>query len=80
SLVSFDDIDYAPFLVAPLTSVRQPRDLLGKVTLKMLIDDINSKGTKIKEKMVLDPKLILRKSVLNLRSKNPEFSAVYSGY
>lgn len=80
SIVAFDDIDYAPFLVAPLTSVRQPRDLMGKVAVKMLIDDIKSKGNGKKERIVLDPKLILRKSVLNLKSHESEFSAVYSGY
>lgn len=80
SLVAFDEIDYAPFLVAPLTSVRQPRDLMGQVAVKLLIDDIKSRGTNKKERLVLDPKLILRKSVYNLRSNESEFSAVYSGY
>ncbi len=80
SLVAFDDIDYAPFLVAPLTSVRQPRDMMGQMAVKLLIDDIKSKGMRKKERMVLDPKLILRKSVYNLKSGKEEFSAVYSGY
>lgn len=80
SLVAFDDIDYAPFLFAPLTSVRQPRDLMGEVAVKLLIDDIQSKGSISRKQVVLDPKLILRKSVLNLKSKKSEFSAVYSGY
>lgn len=80
SLVAFDDVDYAPFLSTPLTSVRQPRDLMGQVAVKLLIEDIEAKGGKKKEKLVLDPKLILRKSVYNLKSKKKEFSAVYSGY
>lgn len=80
SIVAFDDIDYAPFLVAPLTSVRQPRDLMGQIAVKLLINDIQSKGLNKKEKLVLEPKLILRKSVLNLDSHKEEFSAVYSGY
>ncbi len=29
SIVSFDDIDFAPYLVAPLTTVRQPKELMG---------------------------------------------------
>ena len=80
SLVAFDDIDYAPFLLAPLTSVRQPRELMGKAAVKLLIDDIKSKGTSNKKRIVLDPKLVLRKSVLNIKSEEEEFSAVYSGY
>lgn len=80
SIVAFDDIDYAPFLVAPLTSVRQPRDMMGKMAVKLLIDDIRSKGINRKERIVLDTKLILRKSVRNLTSKKKDFSAVYSGY
>lgn len=80
SVVAFDDIDYAPYLMAPLTSVRQPRDLMGQIAVKLLIDDIESRGTSKKEKLVLDPKLILRKSVMNLDSHKEEFSAIYSGY
>lgn len=80
SIVAFDDIDYAPYLVAPLTSVRQPRDLMGQIAVKLLIDDIKSKGSKKKERLVLDPKLILRKSVFNINSNENKFTAVYSGY
>jgi DNA-binding LacI/PurR family transcriptional regulator len=63
SLITFDDLDFAPFLSAPLTAVRQPRDLMGQIAVKLLIDDIKLKGKKEKQRIVLKPELIVRKSV-----------------
>ncbi|MCF8240317.1 MAG: LacI family transcriptional regulator [Melioribacteraceae bacterium] len=63
SLITFDDIDFAPYLFSPLTAVRQPRQMLGEVAVKLLIDDLKSKGRIERKKIVLDPKLITRKSV-----------------
>lgn len=66
SLVAFDDIDFAPYLVVPLTLVKQPRELMGEVAVKLLIEDIKHKGKSEKKKIVLNPELVIRKSVKNL--------------
>ena len=67
SLVAFDDTDFAPFLEAPLTTIRQPKELMGEMAVKLLMDDINSKGNqKEKSRIILKPKLIIRKSVSEL--------------
>ncbi len=66
SLVSFDDMDFAPFLKAPLTAVRQPKELMGQVAVKLLIDDIRSKGKNARQKVVLKPEFIIRASVKKL--------------
>lgn len=63
SLLSFDDIDFAPYLISPLTVVKQPKEMMGEVAVKLLIEDIKTKGKSEKKKIVLDPKLIIRKSV-----------------
>ncbi|HNW59129.1 MAG TPA: LacI family DNA-binding transcriptional regulator [bacterium] len=63
SLVSFDDTDFAPFLYAPLTAVSQPKELMGEIAVKLLIEDLKSKGQKEKKRIVLEPQLIVRKSV-----------------
>lgn len=63
SLVAFDDIDFAPYLVVPLTLVRQPKEMMGEIAVKLLIEDIKLKGRKEKKKIVLNPELVIRKSV-----------------
>lgn len=63
SIVAFDDTDFAPFLGAPLTAVSQPKELMGEIAVKLLIEDLKSKGQKDKKRIVLEPKLIIRKSV-----------------
>jgi LacI family transcriptional regulator len=72
SIVSFDDIDFAPYLMAPLTTVRQPKEIMGEIAVKLLVDDIKSGGMRERTKIVLQPQLIVRKSVKLLK---PAFNA-----
>lgn len=66
SLVAFDDIEFAPFLVAPLTIVSQPREMMGEIAVKLLVEEIenarNLQAGKAK-RIVLTPKLVVRDSV-----------------
>lgn len=66
SLVAFDDIDFAPYLISPLTVVRQPKELMGEIAVKLLIEDIKLKSKKEKKRIVLTPELVVRKSVRNI--------------
>jgi LacI family transcriptional regulator len=75
SIVAFDDIDFAPYLLTPLTAVEQPKELMGEVAVKLLIDDINDKGKTLKKRIVLKPKLVIRKSVHN-RTGNRSLKSV----
>jgi len=77
SLVAFDEIEFAPFLVTPLTVVSQPKDLMGEIAVKILIDDIQGKTEIDKQRIVLKPKLIIRKSVATLN--RPDKIQVLSG-
>ncbi|MHB8581327.1 MAG: LacI family DNA-binding transcriptional regulator [Ignavibacteriaceae bacterium] len=63
SLVAFDDTEFAPFLMAPLTAVSQPKELMGEIAVKMLIEEIKAKGKLEKKRITLKPKLIIRNSV-----------------
>jgi LacI family transcriptional regulator len=67
SLVSFDDIEFAPYLLSPLTVVRQPRELMGEVAVKLLIEELQLSNKGQKKKIVLKPNLVIRKSVKNLK-------------
>jgi LacI family transcriptional regulator len=66
SIISYDDIDFAPYFKSPLTAVRQPKESMGKVAVKLLIEDIKQKGRNAKQKIILKPELIIRDSVKNL--------------
>jgi LacI family transcriptional regulator len=66
SLVAFDDVDFAPFLMPPLTAVAQPKEQLGEVAVKLLMERISQPGKKKTETIVLQPKLQIRKSVKNI--------------
>jgi LacI family transcriptional regulator len=68
SILSYDDIDFAPFFKSPLTAVRQPKESMGKVAVKLLIEDIKLKGKSTKQKIILKPELVIRESVKNLTS------------
>lgn len=76
SLVSFDDIDFAPYLISPLTTVRQPKELIGEMAVKLLIEDIKLKGKSEKKRIVLPTSLEIRKSVKLLNKKKNYLAAV----
>lgn len=63
SLIAFDDIDFGPYLISPLTAVRQPRESMGEEAVKLLIDKMINKKDQGSQKILLDPKLIIRESV-----------------
>lgn len=66
SLIAFDDSEFAPFLKSPLTAIRQPKEIMGEMAVKLLLDDINvKKEENVKSKILLKPKLIIRESVAN---------------
>lgn len=73
SLVAFDDFDFAPFLVSPLTVVKQPRELMGEIAVRLLIENMMSKGKTERKKIKLKPELVVRNSVLNLRKAESLF-------
>lgn len=68
SIVSFDDTDFAPFLFSPLTAVRQPKELMGEIAVKMLIDAMNGENATEKQRIILKSQLVKRASV---KSFNP---------
>lgn len=68
SIVSFDDTDFAPFLLSPLTAVRQPKELMGEIAVKQLIDAMNGKKPHEKQKITLKSQLVVRESVKLMKS------------
>jgi len=62
AIVGYDDIDFAAAAAVPLTSVRQPRNLLGRTAAKLLLDEAIDPATHQHRQVVFEPDLIIRQS------------------
>ena len=62
AIVGYDDIVYAGAAAIPLSSVRQPREQLGRAAAELLIEEINDEGTHRHRQVVFEPELIVRES------------------
>lgn len=71
SLVAFDDMDFAPFLMSPLTAVAQPKEVMGEIAVKLLVQQFKEKGDREANRIVLKPKLIVRDSVRLIAQPQP---------
>jgi len=59
SVVGFDDIDMAQYLVPPLTTIHQPKASLGRTAMRMLLNLLDARSI---QNHVLAPTLIQRAS------------------
>ena len=62
ALVGFDDIDFASQSSIPLTSIRQPRQLIGKRAAELLFDEIDNESGHVHHQDVFTPELVARQS------------------
>ena len=74
SLVTFDDFEFAPYLKCPITAVRQPKELMAEIAVKLLVDQLEGGDSKDHKQIVLKPELIVRRSVVSPRTRK-EFVA-----
>ncbi|MBB4403743.1 MULTISPECIES: LacI family DNA-binding transcriptional regulator [Rhizobium/Agrobacterium group] len=65
SVIGFDDIIFANAFEPPLTTVRQPRQEMGRRAMALMVDRLNGKRTA--ETIVLDTELVVRGSVAPCR-------------
>lgn len=61
SVVGFDDLDIAPFIQPPLTTVRQPSRQIGEEAVHLLLRRIDNPSISYKH-LLLPPELIIRES------------------
>jgi DNA-binding LacI/PurR family transcriptional regulator len=61
SVVGFDDVPEAEFFAPPLTTVRQDFDSVGRNSLHLLVDQIET-GDVRRDRIVVDSELIIRES------------------
>ncbi|WP_435742362.1 LacI family DNA-binding transcriptional regulator [Nocardioides sp. SYSU DS0663] len=63
AIVGYDDIDFAAAAAVPLTSVRQPRHLLGRTAARLVLDEATNPDH-VHEQVSFDPELVARASTL----------------
>ncbi len=59
SLVGFDDIEFASFVEPPLTTIRQPKDEMGRLATRMLIDLLRGESV---TNLLVPGELVVRES------------------
>ncbi len=62
AIVGFDDLEWASAATVPLSSVRQPRDELGRTAVRMILDEIEQGAAHVHEHVSFAPELIVRES------------------
>jgi len=63
AIVGYDDLAWSEISMIPLTTVRQPRHLLGYTAVEMIMELLDHPNQKVKARhVVLDPELIVRES------------------
>jgi LacI family transcriptional regulator len=64
AIVGYDDIDFAAASAVPLTSVRQPREQLGRTAAQLLLEEADNTGRHGHRHVVFQPQLIVRQSTV----------------
>ncbi len=62
AIVGYDDIDFAAAAAIPLSSVRQPRELLGRTAIELLLEEVTTPGTHRHRQVIFQPDLVVRAS------------------
>ncbi len=62
AIVGYDDIEFAEAAAIPLTSVRQPREQLGRAAAELLLDEVASGKRHKHRHIVFEPELVVRAS------------------
>ncbi len=63
SIVAFDDLDAAPYFRCPITAIAQPKENMGEIAVKLLLEQVRSQNRIEPRRIVLRPTLIVRDSV-----------------
>jgi LacI family transcriptional regulator len=62
AIVGYDDIQFAAAAAVPLSSVRQPRQQLGRTAAQLLIEEALSGGQHTHRQVIFQPELVVRDS------------------
>jgi LacI family transcriptional regulator len=62
AIVGYDDIEFAGIAAIPLSSVRQPRALLGRTAAELLLAESEADESHVHQEVLFDPELVVRAS------------------
>jgi LacI family transcriptional regulator len=62
AVVGYDDIEFAEAAAVPLTSVRQPRELLGRTAARLLFEEAAGEEGHVHQQVRFSPELVVRAS------------------
>jgi LacI family transcriptional regulator len=62
AIVGYDDIEFASAAAVPLSSVRQPREQLGRTATQLLLEEVNDRSRHRHRHVVFQPELVVRDS------------------
>ena len=62
AIVGYDDIEFAAAAAVPLTSVAQPRDLIGRTAVELLLAEVEAGAEHEHRQVVFTPELVVRSS------------------
>jgi LacI family transcriptional regulator len=69
ALIGYDDIDFAAAAVVPLSSVRQPRELLGRTATQLILEEVEDGDNHEHRQVVFEPELVVRESSAKRRAR-----------
>ncbi|WHT16443.1 substrate-binding domain-containing protein [Crossiella sp. CA-258035] len=69
AIVGYDDIDFAASAAVPLTSVRQPRQLIGRTAAELVIAETMTPDEHEHQHVLFAPELVVRESSLRARGR-----------
>ncbi|KQO97816.1 LacI family transcriptional regulator [Leifsonia sp. Leaf264] len=61
AIIGYDDIDFASAAVVPLSSVRQPSQLIGETAVRILLDEVSDPDL-APRRVIFQPELVVRSS------------------
>lgn len=62
AIVGYDDIEWAAAAAVPLSSVAQPRHLLGRTAAELLLEEADVPGRHVHQQILFQPELVARAS------------------
>ncbi len=62
AIIGYDDIDFAAAAAVPLSSIRQPREQLGRTAAQLLLEEVDEGDGHEHRHVVFQPELVVRES------------------
>jgi len=69
AIVGFDDVELAAVVSPGLTTIAQPKEEEGRIAADLLLKRINKTAPKESQKILLEPRLVVRESTTKINKK-----------